>query len=113
MELAPFNVKAILVIPGSVVSDMAANEEIRYSLPPNSLFKSYYNNILAVLRVSQGKGSIPTDKFAKYVVGKIMKDKLPFIIRRGGWSKRYQLLGRMPRTWALSLMTRQYMHTSR
>jgi len=109
MELAPFNVKATLVLPGSVKSNISTNHQKDFLLPPNSLFKSYLNKIVGRMFVSQGDGTMATDKFAEHVVGKLLCDRPPLFLRGGQWSMWFWFLGWLPRTWVLNILAKRFM----
>src|ERR1700761_6279457 len=53
MELTPFNIKTLLVIPASVKSNIATNHSRVFQLPPQSLYKHYLDRIVARMYMSQ------------------------------------------------------------
>jgi len=109
MELKPFNIDATLVLTGSVKSNIASNHSKEFVLPPNSLFKSYLDKIIARMYLSQGKGTMPTSDYATYVVGNILKKAPPLFVRSGSLAWRFWFLSWLPRTWVLGYVSKMIM----
>jgi len=112
MELAPFNVKATLVISGGVKSNISATSEQAFLLPPNSLFKGYLRHMSTLLTMNQKSFPTPTDKFAEDVVRKLLNARTGSIIRGGRSTWVFWLMTWFPRVWALSFMAKVVMNSS-
>jgi len=104
MECRPFNIKVMLLTPGSVKSNISNNEAAVFKLSPDSLYTSYLHNILARLHASQGKGSMSTDAFAREVVSKALRQNPPSHLTLGGQTTIFALLKWLPRAWMLYIM---------
>jgi len=111
MELRPFNIETTLIIPGSVKSNIAMNQKKNFLLPPNSLYKHYLDRIVGRMFISQGEGAMPTDKFASYVVGRVLKKTWSPLsyVRSGQWVMRFWFMGWLPRSWVLSRLAQRLM----
>jgi hypothetical protein len=60
---------------------------------------------------SQQEGAMPTEVFATYVVGKVLKnDPSPLrYVRFGKWSSMFWFLSWVPRTWVLTYLAKRFM----
>jgi len=105
MECRPFNIKVMLVAPGGIRSNIAAN--MSYDPPQDSLYAEYTENILARLNLSQSS-PMSTDVFAKRVVAKALASSPPGYLTLGKGSTIFWLLTWFPRLWALSLLWKLY-----
>jgi len=112
MELAPFGIKALLVLPASVKSNIAQNHSKVFQLPPNSIYKSYIDRIVARMYMSQSEGTMPTATFAKHVVEKALMKSPPLYYRGGAMIWRWVLLAWLPRWYALRLIWKKVMGKS-
>jgi short-subunit dehydrogenase len=104
MECKPFNIDVMLVLPGSVKSNLSNNQASLYTFPPNSLYAGYLDNIIARIHASQGRNSMATDEFAKQVVRKALGGSPPSHIRLGGNVLLFSILKWIPRAWTLWFM---------
>jgi len=110
MELAPFNVKATLVISGAVRSNISNNQHKAFILPPTSLFKDYVEYIVAAMFMSQTKWTIDADKFAKDLVKKLLFARPSSVIRGlGGAAWRVWFMTWLPRIWVFHFVANMYM----
>ena len=61
---------------------------------------------------SQGKGAMKTDKFASYVVGKVLgrgqEEQIKYV-RAGQYAWRFWLMGWLSRAWVLSYLAKRLM----
>jgi 1-acylglycerone phosphate reductase len=62
MECRPFNIKVMLVAPGAIKSNIAANQS--YDPRPDTVYTKYMERILARRDISQHSPT-PTDVFAR------------------------------------------------
>lgn len=109
MECRAFGISVMHVAPGAVKSNIADNAAAQYALPPDSLYKAYLPNIVKRMYVSQGRGSMPTDKFAEDVVSKALKTTPPSYMMGGGLITMISIAKWLPR--ALLLTVLWWMHT--
>lgn len=105
MECRPFNIKVMLVAPGSVKSNIAANQD--YVPPPDTLFGKYLGKILARRDISQSS-PMPTDAFAKQVVTKALASNPPSYLTLGKNSMLFWFLTWLPRNWVLSFFWKRF-----
>jgi NAD(P)-dependent dehydrogenase (short-subunit alcohol dehydrogenase family) len=106
MECRPFNIKVMLVAPGGVKSNLAANQD--YIPPPGTLFGKFLDKILARRDISQSSSSMPTDVFAKQVVTKVLQPSPPSYLTLGKGSTLFWLLTLVPRNWVLSFFWKRF-----
>jgi NAD(P)-dependent dehydrogenase (short-subunit alcohol dehydrogenase family) len=96
MECKPFGVKVILVAPGGIRSNISANQAATLQLSPTSIYKPYFDRVYERLHVSQGKGSMSTDEFARHVVAKALSPNPPTYMTLGGGSSLLAFLRWLP-----------------
>lgn len=109
MELKPLGLRAMLLTPGSVKSNLATNQAQIFRLPDDSLYKLYINNIIGRMYASQEAGtSMPTETFARLAVNKILASNPPFYVVLGGNTLVFSLLRWMPRMFVLWLVWRRF-----
>ncbi|KAH7923004.1 NAD(P)-binding protein [Leucogyrophana mollusca] len=109
MECQPFGVDVMLVAPGGVRSNLAANQAATLELSPDSLYKPYINAILAIMNASRGKGSMDTAAFARRVVQKALSPKPPAYMTLGQESTVVAVLLWLPRRFVRWLVMRMVM----
>lgn len=96
MELKPLGIDVMLLIPGAIRSNIAANNMTALSLGYLSLYSKYEDDIKARASVSQSGVSTPTDVFSKAVVQKILQPKMPLQFCMGGMSTIFYILTWLP-----------------
>ena len=101
MECRPFNIKVLLVAPGGVKSNIAANQT--YNPPPDTLYAGFTERVLARRDVSQSS-PMPADVFAKRVVTKALAPTPPNYMTLGKNSMIFWFLTLLPRHWLLSIL---------
>ncbi|KAL1951123.1 hypothetical protein VTO73DRAFT_272 [Trametes versicolor] len=106
MECMPLGIDVVLIAPGGVKSNIAANQVERVQLPENSLYHAYIDSILTKLNLSQGKSSMPTRTFSQKVVGAVLKSKPPRYMSLAAMSGFYKVLQWFPRGWVLRFFWR-------
>ena len=104
MECKPLHIAVVLLAPGAVRSNIAANQapHVQLGLPPGSLYAGYVDSVLHRLEMSQANSPLPADVFARTTVDAVL---------RVGGPPRYMSLGNMtgwcrvlewlPRGWVL------------
>ena len=108
MECKPFNIKVMLVAPGSIKSNISNNQAATFSLPADSLYTGYLHKIMERLYSSQGKHSLPTDVFARSVVSKALRKEPPSYLTVGARTVIFAILKWLPRALVLNLMWRTH-----
>lgn len=109
MELKPLGLRAMLLTPGSVKSNLATNQAEVFRLPDNSLYKAYMKQIIGRMYASQEAGvSMPTETFAQLAVKKILATNPPLYVILGGNTLVFSLLRWMPRAFVLWLIWRRF-----
>jgi len=76
LELAPFGVQVMLVVPGAVRSNMGKNNLDHLDLNSLKIFKPYAENIQQRAVTSQTSSSTPTHHFALKVADEITRARL-------------------------------------
>jgi 1-acylglycerone phosphate reductase len=113
MELQPLGISVLDVAPGAITSNLAANESSRFTLPEGSLWSEYLPDMVRRINASQGKHSMPTEVFARKVVGRALagrkwgKGGYEYVLL-GGQAWLFKILRWIPTTWLLNLMWRNY-----
>src|SRR5258708_13573388 len=107
-------------------TDISRNGAVKYTIPPNSLYKSYLPNILGRIHLSQSQRVMDTDEFPHAVVAKALPIQEPYTMagdntalerRRYGTPARYLRIGThafpfwtlswLPRGMVLSLLCKR------
>ncbi|KAG9084244.1 hypothetical protein FRC07_013680 [Ceratobasidium sp. 392] len=97
------DIHVMLVAPGGVKSNLPTNSKFR--LPDNSLFKHCLPAIAARLQLSQTGNSMPTPKFAAYVVNAALaKNGAPRYISIGANVVLFKFFKWLPRGLVLWLL---------
>ncbi|QRW11908.1 short chain dehydrogenase [Ceratobasidium sp. AG-Ba] len=97
------NIHVMLVAPGGVRSNFPKNSTFR--LPETSLFKSFLPAIMARIESSQVGNSMPTAKFAAYIVNaSLAKKGAPRYISIGSNSTLFKIFTWLPRGLALWIL---------
>ena len=109
MELKPLGLRAMLLTPGSVKSNLATNQAQVFRLPDNSLYKSYLKHIVGRMYASQEEGvSMPTETFARLAVNKMLASNPPLYVVLGGNTLVVSFLRWIPRMVVLWLIWRRF-----
>ncbi|KAJ2563731.1 hypothetical protein GGH12_002427 [Coemansia sp. RSA 1822] len=115
MELAPFNIKVVVVAPGGIQSNLAEHQKVELSA--NSPFMPAIQAIRERAVFSQAGSATPTDVFARVVVPRILASNPPSYITYGNYARITWLLHYAPaflRDWIYSRRfgTAQLQHKS-
>ncbi|KAF4471871.1 1-acylglycerone phosphate reductase [Fusarium albosuccineum] len=104
LELKPFNVRVMTAVTGTVRSNIASRTH--RTLPANSLYQPVNDFFERRLTFSQTHGTVPTEAYARKVVGQALKGEGYL----GGWVGRtpdwYWAGGMANRVWLLSCLPR-------
>ena len=93
LELAPFGIHAVCVQPGAVTSRIGETGTEQLAMPPNSIYAPIARNVKARAMASQ-KGAMDSADFARDVVGELLRDPPPAVIRHAPHSFRLPFLKR-------------------
>jgi len=104
MECKPFGVKVMLVAPGGVTSNLVKNQAATFTLSPTTMFKDYEGKIIERLNVTQGRGSMDTNEFARKVVAQALGASPPPYMTLGHRATLFYLLQWLPRQYVLERM---------
>ncbi|KAH9486548.1 Short-chain dehydrogenase cctT [Psilocybe cubensis] len=108
MELQPLNISVLHVAPGAVQSNIANNGASRFSLEPGSLYTDYMSDILRRISSSQGPNSMPSQVFARKVVGNALRKSPPRYMTLGGNATLFKVFKWLPRSIVLYLLWKAY-----
>ena len=106
MELAPFGIQVITVQPGgikSMLSDNADKDLDRFRKTP---YGPLQNSIVKRAHMSQ-EGATPAEVFAKDLVDKLERKKVPKLIRLGKGATLLPLVAKLPRTFTDALLSKK------
>ena len=93
LELAPFGIHAVCVQPGAVTSRIGETGTEKLAMPADSIYAPIARNVKARAMASQ-KGAMDSADFARDVVGELLRDPPPAVIRRAPHSFRLPFLKR-------------------
>ncbi|KAK1410706.1 hypothetical protein QVD17_37245 [Tagetes erecta] len=97
VELKPFGIDVINIVPGSVKSNIGKTAVASYSkMPEWKLYKKYEAAIKDRAYFSQGPKAIPSDEFANMVVAAIMKKNPPSWFSLGQYSTILAIMYHLP-----------------
>ncbi|KAI8984481.1 hypothetical protein BDF20DRAFT_860229 [Mycotypha africana] len=83
MELKPFGIQVVVVVPGSIKSNIGTAGVKTVQVPEDSLYTTVSNYIVARANLSQGLKATPTDAFASHVAKRVLKPVSPRYITYG------------------------------
>ncbi len=104
MECKPLNINVVLLAPGAVKSNIATNQAPHVHLPPDSLYKEYFDHILERLTRVQENNPMPTEVYSQRTVNAVLQTRPPRYMSLGkmtGWAKVFQWF---PRGWLLNMI---------
>jgi len=93
LELAPFGIHAVCVQPGAVTSRIGETGSEMLAMPADSIYAPIARNVKARAMASQ-VGAMQATDFARDVVGELLRDPPPPVIRRAPHSFRMPFLKR-------------------
>jgi len=97
MELAPYGIKVVLILPGAIKSNIGNNNiATNVDIPSNTMFTQFIDAINRRAMISQEPGATPTSDFAKVVVGKLLQPNPPRDIWYGVNSTLFWIVSFLP-----------------
>jgi len=109
MEVAPFGIEVVLVVPGAVRSRVASNAPAdleRYGAP-ESLYRSAVEHIRRRAGASQERPT-EADAFARSLADALMRPRAPRVVRLGRGTGFLPILTRLPGALRDRLFARQF-----
>jgi NAD(P)-dependent dehydrogenase (short-subunit alcohol dehydrogenase family) len=107
MELAPFGIQVITVQPGGIKSNLSDNADKELERFRKTPYGPIQNFIIARANASQEKAT-PAETFAKELVDKLVREKMPKFIRLGKDSMRLPLIAKLPRAFTDALLSKKF-----
>ncbi|KAH7274744.1 NADPH-dependent 1-acyl dihydroxyacetone phosphate reductase [Fusarium solani] len=104
LELKPFGVRVMTAVTGTVRSNIASRTH--RSLPENSLYKPVEDVFVRRLTFSQRTATVPTEIYARKLVGQALRGEGWFGGLIGGTPDWYWAGGMSGRVWILSCLPR-------
>lgn len=77
LELAPFDIQVMTVLPGAIASDFGNNASAAITLDENSWFKPWEKAVRARAKASQNASSTPSIEFARELLGYVKNPLRP------------------------------------
>lgn len=109
MECKALNIDVMLVAPGAIKSNLAVNQSTSFSIPEDSLYKSYLQQIIERIHISQDpSSSMSASKFSSRVVGAALSAHPPRYMTLGEKSLLFQIVLWLPRTLLLAILWKRF-----
>ncbi|KAK4346692.1 hypothetical protein RND71_033031 [Anisodus tanguticus] len=102
VELSPFNIDVIIVVPGTIKSSFGNNSVERLQNYEWKLYKDFKGAIFERAKASQGSKATDASVFARHVAKKVLSPKPPKVIEFGHMTGLFSLLSWSP-LWARDL----------
>lgn len=97
MELKPFGIDVVTVVPGAIKSNIGNTALAGFNkMPELKLFKPFEAEIIARANASQGANSTPTAEFAERTVAAILKKNPSPWFSYGGYSTIMAIMYHLP-----------------
>lgn len=100
MELAPFGVSVVTILPGVIDSNLHVNDAADFDLPPTSRYAAIKDIIGSWAKgESQPKDSLSAEKFAELVVDDVLGTGKGGLVSRGPYALMLRRIGQWAPTW--------------
>lgn len=112
LELGPFGVSVVTILPGVIDSNLHVNDAKDFDIPATSRYMSIKNIIAGWANgESLPKDSLPVDKFAELVADDVLGKKNPKggRLSRGPYAALLRCVGTLAPMWMAVRMTSQYL----
>lgn len=97
MELKPFGIDVINVVPGAIKSNIGSSAIAGFNkMPELKLFKPFEAAIIVRANASQGPNATPTAEFAERTVAAVLKKKPSPWFSYGGYSTIMAIMYHLP-----------------
>lgn len=94
LELKPFNVEVMLLVPGAIVTSIVSNgnQVVKSFLSSLQIYKDYEDYLLKRITISHDPRSTPAPEFAKKAVAVILRSPSPACFTYGFMSRVFRVL---------------------
>lgn len=102
LELSPFGVSVISIMPGVIDSNIHNNDAVGFSIPPTSRYVQITDIIAGWAKgESQPKDGMSADKFGELVVDDVLGTATPKggVVSRGPYAAMLRRIGQWAPTW--------------
>ncbi|KAI1084535.1 oxidoreductase [Whalleya microplaca] len=100
LELAPFGVSVVTILPGVIDGKLHVNNGASFDLPPTSRYAAIKDIIAGwATGEAQPKDNLSVDKFAELVVGDVISTDKGGLVSRGPYASMIRLIGQWAPTW--------------
>ncbi|EGG17332.1 hypothetical protein DFA_08327 [Cavenderia fasciculata] len=109
LELIPFNIKVVVVMPGSITSEISNNAkpQLEQLLSKGSLYDRIKGYLIERSTASQD-GAISSESFVKYTLDKTLSPKPPASFSYGPNSFTFNLLYYLPKCITIAIFSRRF-----
>ncbi|XXH01663.1 hypothetical protein Hte_008023 [Hypoxylon texense] len=108
LELAPFGVSVITILPGVIDSKLHVNNGTSFNIPPNSRYTAIKDIIAGWAKgESQPKDSLSVEKFAQLVLDDVVGTEKGGLVSRGPYASMLKCIGHWTPTWIAVSMSFQ------
>ncbi|KAI1458107.1 oxidoreductase [Annulohypoxylon moriforme] len=108
LEVAPFGVSVVTVVPGVINSRNHINDAAGFDLPPNSRYSAIKD---IIFRSASGefipKDGMPAEKFAELIVDDVVGTGKGGVVSRGPYAPMLKYIGRLAPTWLADYLLSQ------
>jgi hypothetical protein len=100
LELAPFGVSVVTILPGIIDSKLHVNDTAGFDMPPSSRYSAIRDIIASCARGDFiPKDSLSAEKFAELVVDDVMGTNKGGLVSRGPYAVMLRCIGQWAPTW--------------
>ncbi|ROV94220.1 hypothetical protein VSDG_05685 [Cytospora chrysosperma] len=108
LELAPFGVSVVTILPGIIDSKLHVNDTAGFDMPPSSRYSAIRDIIASCARGDFiPKDSLSAEKFAELVMDDVMGTNRGGLVSRGPYAVMLRCIGQWAPTWAKDYLLSQ------